>query len=202
MVPFRGKFKHIGRTIRHIHSPQPSPGARAEPLEAAQPPFRCRTPFHGIQCRLPPSFPALPFASEDNATMNAFRNNTDRLWSSFLVNGNLDGIPAYGRGRIAFRARNGSAFFSFLPCDGVMKRESLFQQLCAIERAIGYVTKDELRALVHDAQETALAAEANQDREIKGLRPQTQKPDPGERARRFTFRRFFRSGNSGSQSRA
>lgn len=85
-----------------------------------------------------------------------------------------------------------------------MKRESVIQQLFAIERAIGYVTKDELRSMVIDAQEAVLAAETRTVREIEELRQRLENPpgfDP-PRSARFTFRRLFRSGDSGSERSA
>jgi hypothetical protein len=85
-----------------------------------------------------------------------------------------------------------------------MKRESLIQQLFAIERAIGYVTKDELRSMVIDAQEAALAADSTALREMENLRRRLEESRRFgiQRPNRFTFRRFFRSGDSGSQPSA
>lgn len=85
-----------------------------------------------------------------------------------------------------------------------MKPESLLQQLFAIERSIGYVTKDELRAMVIDAQEAALAAEVRTVREIEVLRQRLEQSRPAglQRSHGFLFRRFFRSSDSGSQHRA
>ena len=76
-----------------------------------------------------------------------------------------------------------------------MKRESLIRQLFAIERSIGYVTKDELRSMVIDAQEAALAADTTTLREIETLRRRLEESRRfgTQRSKRFTLRRLFRS---------
>jgi hypothetical protein len=81
-----------------------------------------------------------------------------------------------------------------------MKPESVIQQLFAIERSIGYVTKDELRSMVIEAQETALAAETSTVREIEVLRHRLEdsRRYGSQRPSRFSLRRFFRSKRSGA----
>ncbi|HEX4038154.1 MAG TPA: hypothetical protein VHX37_08850 [Acidobacteriaceae bacterium] len=77
-----------------------------------------------------------------------------------------------------------------------MYSDSLIRQLFAIERAIGYVSKDELRAMVIAAQETALENELGNLRGIETLRRRL------EDSQRMTFLRLLRSEDSGNGRRS
>lgn len=77
-----------------------------------------------------------------------------------------------------------------------MSTDPLIQQLFAIERALGYVTKEELRAMIIDAQEAALENEIRNLREIESLRQRL------EEKHRFQMARLFRSKDSGRQRRS
>lgn len=75
-----------------------------------------------------------------------------------------------------------------------MKTDPLIQQLFAIERALGCVTNDQLRAMIIDAQEAALEYEVRNLHEIETLRQRLEAtPD----ARPFTVRRFLHSDDHG-----
>jgi hypothetical protein len=77
-----------------------------------------------------------------------------------------------------------------------MTTDSLIQQLFAIERALGYVTHEELRVMVIEAQETALESEIRNLREVECLRQRL------EDKHRFHLARLFRSKDSGRQRRS
>ncbi|MGA8111421.1 MAG: hypothetical protein WB974_18425 [Acidobacteriaceae bacterium] len=74
-----------------------------------------------------------------------------------------------------------------------MYSDSLIRQLFAIERAIGSVPQEQLRAMVVAAQETALEGELRNLREIETFR------DRLEGCQRFSFRRFLHSDASGNK---
>jgi len=77
-----------------------------------------------------------------------------------------------------------------------MYSNSLIRQLFAIERAIGSVPQEQLRAMVVEAQETALEGELRNLREIETFR------DRLGGSQRFSFRRFLYSDDSGGKRRS
>lgn len=100
--------------------------------------------------------------------VNALRNSTDgRLPGGAAVSILLAGIPGTEtQPGVSFRNENYFAGFERL----LMKPEPLIQKLFAIERAIGNTTHSHLRALVIEAQETALRMEIEILEDIEAIR--------------------------------